>query len=62
MGVGSTILRKLCEYLKTEEGERSMFLQAAPYAVDFYRKHGFRAVRPEMDVAGIRVTPMEKRL
>ena len=61
MGVGSTILRKLCEYLKTEEGERSMFLQAAPYAVDFYRKHGFRPIRSEMEVAGIRVTPMEKK-
>ncbi len=60
MGVGSTILKRLCEYLKTEEGERSMFLQAAPYAVEFYRKQGFRTMRSELDVAGIRVTPMEK--
>lgn len=59
-GVGSTILRRLCEYLKTEAGERYMSLQAAPYAVNFYRKQGFRAVRPEMEYRGIRVTPMEK--
>lgn len=59
-GVGSTILGRLCEYLKKEEGERYMFLQAAPYAVNFYRKQGFRAVRPEMEFSGIRVTPMEK--
>lgn len=59
-GVGSTILKKLCEYLKSEEGERFMALQAAPYAVNFYRKQGFRAVRPEMEYSGIRVTPMEK--
>lgn len=59
-GVGSAILKKLCEYLKTEEGERYMSLQAAPYAVNFYRKQGFRAVRPEMEYSGIRVTPMEK--
>lgn len=59
-GVGSAILKKLCEYLETEEGERYMSLQAAPYAVNFYRKQGFRAVRPEMEFSGIRVTPMEK--
>lgn len=59
-GVGSEILRLLCEYLKTEEGERCMFLHAAPYAVNFYRKQGFRAVEPEMEFSGIRVTPMEK--
>ncbi len=59
-GVGSSILRKLCHYLKTEAGERYMSLQAAPYAVNFYRKQGFRAVHPEVEFAGIRVTPMEK--
>ena len=59
-GVGSTILEKLCEYLRTEEGERYMSLQAAPYAVNFYRKQGFRTVRPEMEYGGIRVTLMEK--
>lgn len=59
-GVGSMILRKLCDYLELEIGERYMSLQAAPCAVDFYRKQGFRAVRPEMEYAGIRVTPMEK--
>lgn len=59
-GIGSTILMKLCDYLKTEAGERYMSLQAAPYAVNFYRKQGFRAVHPEVEFSGIRVTPMEK--
>lgn len=59
-GVGSTILGKLCNYLKTEAGERYISLQAAPYAVNFYRKQGFRAVHPEVEFSGIRVTPMEK--
>ena len=59
-GVGSTILGKLCSYLKLEAGERYMSLQAAPYAVNFYRKQGFRAVHPEVEFSGIRVTPMEK--
>lgn len=60
MGVGSAILERLCDYLKTEAGQRCMSLQAAPYAVDFYRKQGFHAVRPEMEYSGIRVTAMEK--
>lgn len=59
-GVGSMILGRLCDFLRTEAGERYMSLQAAPYAVNFYRKQGFRAVRPEMEISGIRVTPMEK--
>lgn len=61
-GVGSTILRKLCEYLKAEEGEQYMTLQAAPYAVDFYRKQGFHALGSEMEISGMRITPMEKKL
>lgn len=60
MGVGSAILGKLCNYLKTEAGECRMSLQASPYAVDFYRKQGFCQVKPEMEYSGIRVTAMEK--
>ena len=37
-----------------------MSLEAASGAVNFYRKQGFRAVRPEMEISGIRLTPMEK--
>lgn len=62
MGVGSTILIRLCDYLEREMGERYMSLKAAPYAVDFYRKHGFRTVRPEEEHSGIRVTAMVKVL
>ncbi len=59
-GIGASLLNQLCEYLQMEEGERYMSLKAAPYAVNFYRKLGFRAVAPEEEYAGIRVTPMEK--
>ena len=58
-GVGSTLLKRLCDYL-LEAGEKYMSLQAAPYAVNFYRKQGFRVVKPEIEFSGIRVTPMEK--
>ncbi len=59
-GIGSAILRELCAYLKTEAGERYMSLEAAATAVEFYRKQGFRAVGPQMEISGIRLTPMEK--
>lgn len=61
-GVGSALMKKLFEYLKTEAGERYMSLKAAPYAVNFYRKLGFHAVTPEEEISGIRVTGMEKFL
>lgn len=60
MGVGRAILTALCDYLKREAGEKYMSLKAAPYAVNFYRRLGFRAVRPEEEYSGIRVTEMEK--
>ena len=59
-GIGAAIMNKLCHYLEVEEGERFMSLKAAPYAVGFYRKIGFRQVAPEEEYSGIRVTPMEK--
>lgn len=59
-GIGAALMQRLCDYLQTEEGERYMSLQAAPYAVDFYRKLGFSQVAPEEAFSGIRVTPMEK--
>lgn len=62
MGVGSTILMRLCDYLEKEMGERYMSLRAAPYAVDFYRRLGFRAISPEEERFGMRVTSMVKML
>lgn len=61
-GVGKLLLKRLCEYLKVEAGEKYMSVNAAPYAVNFYRRLGFRAVRPEQEFSGIRVTSMEKIL
>lgn len=59
-GVGRGLMEYLCNYIKLEEGERFMSLKAAPYAVEFYKKLGFRVVRPEEEYSGIRVTSMEK--
>ncbi len=61
-GVGRALMDGLCDYLRMEEGEHYMSLKAAPYAVNFYRKLGFRAVTEEQEYSGIRVTSMEKFL
>lgn len=61
-GVGSALLNRICKYLKQEEGERYVSLNAAPGAVAFYQKLGFRTVRPEIEHSGIRITSMEKIL
>ncbi|MBR1930290.1 MAG: GNAT family N-acetyltransferase [Lachnospiraceae bacterium] len=59
-GVGRTLMEHMCHYLQYEAGEAYMSLKAAPYAVEFYRKLGFRIVGAEEEYSGIRVTPMEK--
>lgn len=59
-GIGRNLMDCLCRYLRSELGEHYMSLKAAPYAVDFYRKIGFKALGPEEEVGGIRVTSMEK--
>ncbi|MCR5256290.1 MAG: GNAT family N-acetyltransferase [Acetatifactor sp.] len=62
MKIGTSILEVLWDYITSVEGEYSMIVNAAPYAVDFYKKMGFRQVAPEKAFAGIRVTAMEKPL
>lgn len=59
-GIGKELVERFCGYLKSEAGENCMTLKAAPYAVSFYRRIGFRVVSPEEEVGGIRVTSMEK--
>jgi ribosomal protein S18 acetylase RimI-like enzyme len=61
-GVGRSLMRCLCEFLKKEAGQEDITLKAAPYAVAFYRKIGFWATGPEEHYSGIKVTPMRKRL
>lgn len=61
-GVGSRLMMRMCDYLKREAGEKYVSLYAAPCAVNFYRKLGFRIVRPEGEYSGVRVISMEKVL
>jgi GNAT superfamily N-acetyltransferase len=59
-GIGSHLMQYMCDYLENEAGENFMSLKAAPSAVGFYKKQGFRPVKPEEASGGIRVTAMEK--
>lgn len=61
-GVGRELMLRMGEYLKQEKREIYLTVKAAPYAVGFYRRIGFRISMPEEEVAGIRVTSMEKFL
>ena len=46
-GIGRDLMLYMCNYLKAEVGERYMSVKASPYAVNFYKKLGFHALRPE---------------
>lgn len=61
-GIGRNILDKLCTYLKNEEGEASITVNAAPYAHAFYKIYGFEETGSEEIVGGIEYIPMEKKL
>ncbi len=58
-GIATQIVDMLCKYLRDVCHENSMIVRAAPYAVEFYKKTGFRVLEPERNVSGIRVTTME---
>lgn len=57
-GIGRKLIEYLCEYVEQEEGYRKVTVNAAPYAVGFYHKLGFRDKGIEQTNDGIRFTPM----
>lgn len=61
-GVGSALIKYVAKYGKDEEGIDRLTVNAAPYAVGFYHKRGFRDLGPETVADGIRFTPMELKL
>ncbi len=62
LGVGSTLIRKMGEYLKNSRSEVFVSVKSSPYAIGFYRSMGFHECSPEQEFAGIRVTDMERFL
>ncbi len=61
-GIGTVLVDLLSDYIKGEYKEEVFHVKAAPYAVGFYQNRGFYATGIEQVKAGIRVTPMEKKL
>jgi len=59
IGIATEIVDRLCRYLRDICHEDTMVVRAAPYAVDFYKKIGFKVTEPEKSISGIRVTSME---
>lgn len=59
-GIGRELIEYLCDYVLKEEGYRRVTVNAAPYAVEFYHKLGFRDIGREETNDGIRYTPMER--
>ena len=60
-GIGGALLSEMEHYLK-EEDRKSITVDAAPYALDFYLRRGYVPEGPERTTAGIRYTPMKKKL
>ncbi|HKM35222.1 MAG TPA: GNAT family N-acetyltransferase [Lachnospiraceae bacterium] len=58
-GVGRELINKMGDYLKCNRNEVYVSVKAAPYAVGFYRRLGFRECSPEQEFSGIRVTSMQ---
>ena len=58
-GVGSALIKFVSRYAKNEEGLDRLIVNASPYAVNFYRRRGFKDLGPETTADGIRFTPME---
>ncbi|MBO5621994.1 MAG: GNAT family N-acetyltransferase [Butyrivibrio sp.] len=61
-GVGSALIKFVSKYAVDEEGIDKLTVNASPYAVDFYRKIGFRDIGPVTSADGISYTPMELEL
>lgn len=59
-GIGRDLIRYVCDYVDKEEGYKRVTVNAAPYALEFYHKLGFRDTGNEETNDGIRFTPMEK--
>lgn len=58
-GIGTALVRYVSKYALEEEGVDELTVNAAPIAVGFYHKRGFKDVAEEMTADGIRFTPMK---
>ena len=57
-GIGRALIDALSDYVKAEEGENKLTVNASPYGVEFYHCLGFQDIGPEKRQDGIIFTPM----
>ena len=60
-GVGRALMEALWSYLR-KRNVPACIVRSSPYAVEFYHKLGFTDIGEEKIEAGMRITPMQKRL
>lgn len=58
-GVGRALIGVMADYVRNKLHQKGLTVNAAPYAVQFYHKLGFRDVGAEMSQDGITFTPMK---
>lgn len=61
-GIGTALIRFVTRFVVDEVGLDRLTVNAAPYAVKFYHRLGFKDLGPETVADGIRFTPMELKL
>jgi len=59
MGIATSLIQKMRDYVKEEYLGKALTVNAAPYALGFYHKIGFEDVAPQLMQDGILYTPME---
>ncbi|MDE6983508.1 MAG: GNAT family N-acetyltransferase, partial [Lachnospiraceae bacterium] len=62
MGIGRALIEYVSGYVLTEEGHRSITVNAAPYATGFYHRMGFVDTDVEQTSDGVRYTPMRREI
>ena len=61
LGIATKLVNVLVDAVAAKEPEiRAVTVNASPYAVEFYKKVGFVALKEEQKADGIRFTPMRK--
>jgi len=61
-GVGSSLMKTLWDFVKTELGKEMVTVNSSPYGREFYHQLGFFDLGPEEARDGILYTPMKRVL
>lgn len=57
-GIGRALIMSLASYVKEQNGQKRLTVNASPYGAGFYHRLGFRDLGPRKEQDGIIFTPM----